>query len=201
MQRTGDTIAPSAFNSFIALSTSLRSKPESSAILPAFNGSPACFIVANTFSFASIMMSVLSVIIRYVQAANTRPARIAYSKLVIIPQITSNRHNVYFVGGGHSPHRERRPVRTHFLGEYVGDPGLRFAHPGLNPVGIRLRGHVLNGRSLRRDYRNIYSAMPRRPYTTQNEQCGASVNGIRNGAARRRPDRTRAERQRGCSRG
>ena len=88
-----------------------------------------------------------------------------------------------------------------FSGGYVGDPGLRFAHPGLNPVGIRLRGHVPNGRSLRRDYRNIYSAMPRRPYTTQHEQCGASVNGIRNGAARRRPDRTRAERQRGCSRG
>ena len=94
-----------------------------------------------------------------------------------------------------------RPVRTHFLGGYVGDPGLRCAYPGLNPVGIRLRVHVLNGRSLRRDYRNIGSAMPRRQYTTQNIQRGASVNDIRNSAARRRPDRTRAERQRGCSRG
>ena len=157
MQRTGDTIAPSAFNSFIALSTSLRSKPESSAILPAFNGSPACFIVANTFSFASIMMSVLSVIIRYVQAANTCPARIAYSKLVIIPQITSNRHNVYFVGGDHSPHRERHPDRTHFLGDAI-SPGLRCAYPGLSPVGIRLRVHVLYGRSQQRVYPDYQGA-------------------------------------------
>ena len=88
-----------------------------------------------------------------------------------------------------------------FSGGYVGDPGLRCAYPGLNPVGIRLRVHVLNGRSLRRDYRNIGSAMSRRQYTTQNIQRGASVNDIRNSAARRRPDRTRAERQRGCSRG
>ena len=140
MQRTGDTIAPSAFNSFIALSTSLRSKPESSAILPAFNGSPACFIVANTFSFASIMMSVLSVIIRYVQAANTCPARIAYSKLVIIPQITSNRHNVYFVGGYHSPHRERQDAfswRCDFPGVALRLPrakSRRHSPPGSRPI-------------------------------------------------------------------
>lgn len=55
LQRTGETIAPSSFNCFMALSTSLRSSPLSSAILPAFNGSPASFIVANTFSFASIV--------------------------------------------------------------------------------------------------------------------------------------------------
>ena len=56
MQRTGDTIAPSALSCFIALSTSLRSRPLSSAILPAFRGWPASFIVANTFSFVSIIV-------------------------------------------------------------------------------------------------------------------------------------------------
>ena len=56
LQRTGDTIAPSALSCFIALSTSLRSRPLSSAILPAFRGWPASFIVANTFSFVSIIV-------------------------------------------------------------------------------------------------------------------------------------------------
>jgi subfamily B ATP-binding cassette protein MsbA len=56
MQRTGEMIAPSSLSSFIALSTSLRSKPLSSAILPAFIGSPASTIVANTLSFAFIIL-------------------------------------------------------------------------------------------------------------------------------------------------
>lgn len=56
LQRTGDTIAPSALSSFIALSTSLRSRPESSAILPALSGVPACFMVSNTVSFVAIII-------------------------------------------------------------------------------------------------------------------------------------------------
>ena len=38
LQRTGETIAPSAFNCYMAASTSLRSRPMSSAILPALRG-------------------------------------------------------------------------------------------------------------------------------------------------------------------
>ena len=38
LQRTGETIAPSAFSCFMAASTSLRSRPLSSAILPALRG-------------------------------------------------------------------------------------------------------------------------------------------------------------------
>ena len=66
MQRTGETIAPSSFSCFIALSTSLRSSPLSSAILPAFRGVPASFIVANTCSFTSII-PILIVIVSYFQ--------------------------------------------------------------------------------------------------------------------------------------
>ena len=61
LQRTGETIAPSSLSSFIALSTSLRSRPLSSAILPAFRGCPASFIVANTFSFTSMMILIFVV--------------------------------------------------------------------------------------------------------------------------------------------
>ena len=64
LQRTGETIAPSSFSCFIALSTSLRSSPLSSAILPAFRGVPASFIVANTCSFTSII-PILIVIVSY----------------------------------------------------------------------------------------------------------------------------------------
>ena len=63
LQRTGDTIAPSALSSFIALSTSLPSRPESSAILPVLSSVPACFIVSNTVSFVAIIMSPMIVII------------------------------------------------------------------------------------------------------------------------------------------
>ena len=56
LQRTGETIAPSSFNAFMALSTSFRSKPLSSAIFPAFRGVPASFIVFNTISLAFIMV-------------------------------------------------------------------------------------------------------------------------------------------------
>ena len=38
LQRTGEMIAPSAFSCFMAASTSLRSRPLSSAILPALRG-------------------------------------------------------------------------------------------------------------------------------------------------------------------
>ena len=38
LQRTGETIAPSAFNCYMAASASLRSRPLSSAILPALRG-------------------------------------------------------------------------------------------------------------------------------------------------------------------
>ena len=38
LQRTGETIAPSAFSCFMAESTSLRSRPLSYAILPALRG-------------------------------------------------------------------------------------------------------------------------------------------------------------------
>ena len=58
LKRTGETIAPSAFSCFMAASTSLRSRPLSSAILPALRGCPASFIVANTFSFASIVLTI-----------------------------------------------------------------------------------------------------------------------------------------------
>ena len=68
LQRTGETIAPSSFNCFMALSTSLRSRPLSSAILPAFNGVPASFIVANTFSFVSIILCFLIVFVSYFQS-------------------------------------------------------------------------------------------------------------------------------------
>jgi len=57
LQRAGDTIAPSALSSFIALSTSLRSRPERFAILPALSGVPAYFIVSNTVSFVAIIIS------------------------------------------------------------------------------------------------------------------------------------------------
>ena len=51
LQRTGDTMAPSFFNSAKALSTSLRSIPVISAILPAFTGAPNSRMACNTFSF------------------------------------------------------------------------------------------------------------------------------------------------------
>ena len=51
LQRTGDTIAPSFFNSAKALSTSLRSIPVISAILPALTGAPNSRMACNTFSF------------------------------------------------------------------------------------------------------------------------------------------------------
>ena len=76
-----------------------------------------------------------------------------------------------------------------FSGGYVGDPGLRCAYPGLNPVGIRLRVHVLYGRSLRHYYSNIVSRC-QAIRTSHSQWCGTV-----------RPWRTRAERQRGCSRG
>ena len=62
LQRTGETIAPSSFNAFMALSTSFRSKPLSSAIFPAFRGVLASFIVFNTISLAFIMFVYLSVL-------------------------------------------------------------------------------------------------------------------------------------------
>ena len=51
LQRTGDTIAPSFFSSAKALSTSLRSMPVISAILPALTGSPNSRMACKTFSF------------------------------------------------------------------------------------------------------------------------------------------------------
>ena len=56
LQRTGDTMAPSFFNSANALSTTLRSSPDSSATFPAFKGTPALRITSNTCSFASIVV-------------------------------------------------------------------------------------------------------------------------------------------------
>ena len=54
MQRTGETMAPSFLSSAKALSTSLRSIPVISAILPAFTGAPNSRIACNTFSFIII---------------------------------------------------------------------------------------------------------------------------------------------------
>ena len=51
LQRTGDTIAPSFFNSAKAVSTSLRSMPVISEILPALTGAPNSRMACNTFSF------------------------------------------------------------------------------------------------------------------------------------------------------
>ena len=51
LHRTGDTIVPSFFNSAKALSTSLRSIPVISAILPALTGAPNSRMACNTFSF------------------------------------------------------------------------------------------------------------------------------------------------------
>ena len=48
LQRTGETIAPSFLRSAKALSTTLRSRPVSSAILPAFTGAPTSRIAFNT---------------------------------------------------------------------------------------------------------------------------------------------------------
>ena len=54
LQRTGETIAPSFLSSAKALSTSLRSMPVISAILPAFTGAPNSRMAFNTFSFIMI---------------------------------------------------------------------------------------------------------------------------------------------------
>jgi len=56
LQRTGDTMAPSFFNSAKALSTSLRSIPVISAILPALTGAPNSRMACNTFSFIILLV-------------------------------------------------------------------------------------------------------------------------------------------------
>jgi len=48
-------MAPSVLSFFMALSTSLRSKPVNSTIFPAFNGSPAFVMASSTFSLLSIL--------------------------------------------------------------------------------------------------------------------------------------------------
>ena len=54
LQRTGDTMAPSFFNSAKALSTSLRSAPNALVTSPAETGLPTSRIACNTFSFIII---------------------------------------------------------------------------------------------------------------------------------------------------
>ena len=51
LQRTGETIAPSFFNSAKALSTSLRSAPRAFVTSPAETGLPASRMACNTCSF------------------------------------------------------------------------------------------------------------------------------------------------------
>ena len=55
LQRTGETMAPSFLRAAMALSTTLRSSPVSSAILPALTGSPALRMASNTIFFSSII--------------------------------------------------------------------------------------------------------------------------------------------------
>jgi hypothetical protein len=53
---TGETIAPSFFNSANTLSTIFLSSPVISTTFHAFTGSPAFFIAANTISFSFIFL-------------------------------------------------------------------------------------------------------------------------------------------------
>ena len=57
LQRTGETMAPSFFNSAKALSTSLRSAPSVLVTSPAETGLPAWRIACNTFSFIMSLIS------------------------------------------------------------------------------------------------------------------------------------------------
>lgn len=56
LQRTGETMAPSFLRAAMALSTTLRSRPVSSAILPALTGSPALRMASSTIFFSSIIV-------------------------------------------------------------------------------------------------------------------------------------------------
>lgn len=55
LQRTGETMLSSFFIASIALSTVFRSSPVSSAIFPAFSGTPASRIAFRICSFSSIV--------------------------------------------------------------------------------------------------------------------------------------------------
>ena len=58
LQRTGETMAPSFLRSAKALSTSLRSRPVISAILPAFTGAPNSRMALSTCSFMAYIIAI-----------------------------------------------------------------------------------------------------------------------------------------------